>query len=72
MPGFDGTGPQGSGPLTGGQRGRCRQTGDVVMQRPEQGRGPGRGPGAGNGNQARAGRGNNARGGMSRGRGGNR
>lgn len=23
MPGFDGTGPRGEGPLTGGRRGRC-------------------------------------------------
>ncbi|MBL0381783.1 MAG: DUF5320 domain-containing protein [Desulfofustis sp. PB-SRB1] len=23
MPGFDGTGPQGNGPMSGGQRGRC-------------------------------------------------
>ncbi|MFA7072693.1 MAG: DUF5320 domain-containing protein, partial [Methanoculleus sp.] len=23
MPGFDGTGPSGRGPLTGGRRGRC-------------------------------------------------
>lgn len=38
MPGFDGTGPQGEGPLTGGARGQC------VTDEPG-GRGRGRGPG---------------------------
>ncbi|WP_292383618.1 DUF5320 domain-containing protein [Methanoculleus sp. UBA430] len=26
MPGFDGTGPAGAGPMTGGRRGRCSAT----------------------------------------------
>ena len=31
MPGFNGTGPQGNGPFTGGGRGLCAQTGSCVV-----------------------------------------
>ncbi|MDM8515853.1 DUF5320 domain-containing protein [Desulfobacterales bacterium HSG16] len=36
MPGFDGNGPMGAGPMTGGTRGRCNLpvTGDIPMTRP--------------------------------------
>jgi hypothetical protein len=47
MPGFDGTGPQGAGPMTGGARGYCntdRAVGSVSMPR---GGGYGRGYGRG-------------------------
>lgn len=47
MPGFDGTGPQGYGPMTGGGRGNCRPGGGVSPR--EFGRGFGRGQGRGGG-----------------------
>jgi len=34
MPGLDGTGPQGKGPMTGGGRGQCRR--DAATCQPEQ------------------------------------
>jgi hypothetical protein len=47
MPGLNGTGPLGQGPLTGGQRGNCQQPEgqDVKQSRFEFLRGRGRGPG---------------------------
>lgn len=42
MPGFDGTGPQGQGPMTGGGFGRCTHTAGYGM-RPRFGRGNGQG-----------------------------
>ncbi len=52
MPGFDQTGPQGNGPMTGGARGLCRQAENGGRR----GRGPaatgnkmGKGQGRGNG-----------------------
>ncbi len=52
MPGLDRTGPQGQGPRTGRQTGRCatRKTGTDKEQQPEDtnmGRGKGRGRGVG-------------------------
>lgn len=47
MPGFDGTGPMGAGPLTGGGRGFCRASGRPSGRRGGSGRGVGRGFGAG-------------------------
>jgi len=41
MPGFDGTGPGGKGPMTGGQRGFCK--GARPGRRPMDGRGMGLG-----------------------------
>jgi len=41
MPRFDGTGPQGRGPMTGRGMGKC--AGAVTAARPGQGRGTGRG-----------------------------
>ena len=43
MPGFDGTGPRGSGPMTGGGRGYCVTP--LSGMRPRLGRGGGRGRG---------------------------
>jgi len=48
MPNRDGTGPNGNGPRTGGQRGDC--PGAQPRQRPNDGRGRGRG---GNRNRGR-------------------
>ena len=42
MPGFDGTGPMGAGPMTGGGRGYCNPSG-MVYGRPGFGFGGGRG-----------------------------
>lgn len=47
MPGMDGTGPSGYGPMTGGRRGPC--AGDVVGGGRGMGQGMGRGMGAGGG-----------------------
>ncbi len=51
MPGFDGTGPQGLGPMTGGARGYCAQPVERGWSRPFGrrffGRGAGRGGGRG-------------------------
>ena len=47
MPGMDGTGPAGYGPMTGGRRGRC-VTDDVQIP-PAARHGPGRGMGRGRG-----------------------
>lgn len=65
MPGFDGTGPDFTGPMTGGARGRC--TGD----RPLAGVGEGRGLGFGRGRGLRQGRGRGVWPGMGVGRFGN-
>ncbi len=56
MPGFDRTGPWGSGPMTGGRRGLCasRSTGGNWFGR---GRGSGRGMGSGRGRGFGMGRG---------------
>ena len=48
MPGFDGTGPQGQGPMTGGGRGYCAVPANAAT-RPFGGRGRGRGRGWGRG-----------------------
>ncbi|MDD2927470.1 MAG: DUF5320 domain-containing protein [Candidatus Omnitrophica bacterium] len=37
MPGFDGTGPRGQGPLTGGGRGYCAVPLSAAGKRPERG-----------------------------------
>ena len=71
MPGLNGTGPQGDGPLTGGKRGKCKQGDNAASPNTGQGQGQGRGLRAGQGTQG-GGRGNKAGAGMSRGRGGNR
>jgi len=47
MPGRDGTGPAGKGPLTGGQRGNCQGARPRAL--PRDGRGLGRGGGRGRG-----------------------
>ncbi|MFI4910479.1 MAG: DUF5320 domain-containing protein [Sedimentisphaeraceae bacterium JB056] len=47
MPGFDGTGPMGKGPLTGRQMGNCRQPQTAFSGGRGFGRGMGRGLGAG-------------------------
>jgi len=47
MPAFDGTGPMGFGPMTGGRRGRC--VGDVPADAPFKGAGNGKGIGRGRG-----------------------
>ena len=55
MPGMDGTGPAGHGPMTGGRRGRCAID-DVQIARaagPGTGRGMGRGRGTGLGHGGR-------------------
>jgi hypothetical protein len=43
MPGFDGSGPMGAGPMTGGARGNCNPANDLYN--PQFGRGYGRGMG---------------------------
>lgn len=48
MPGMDGTGPMGQGPMTGGGFGRCNPNADPAMYG---GRGMGRGMGQGRGNR---------------------
>ena len=53
MPGLDGTGPMGNGPMTGGRRGQCVSAGDVAPA----GRGMGYGRGMGHGRSGRGGRG---------------
>ena len=55
MPGFDGTGPQGAGPMTGGARGNCNPAGAAYT--PGYGRGYGRGRGFGPGRGRGYGRG---------------
>lgn len=47
MPGFDGTGPKGEGPMTGGGRGDC--VADASRTRSGRGLGRGLGRGAGRG-----------------------
>jgi hypothetical protein len=47
MPGFNGTGPMGAGPMTGGARGHCNSAGAGYA--PAYGRGYGYGPGYGRG-----------------------
>lgn len=47
MPGFDGTGPMGQGPMTGGGFGNCNPRGEAMA--PPRGQGAGRGAGAGQG-----------------------
>lgn len=47
MPGFDGTGPQGAGPMTGGGRGFCNPAANIYGRRQGFGRGFGRGFGPG-------------------------
>ena len=69
MPGMNGKGPLGKGPLTGGQRGVCKQTPTDKTDQPQgttadivqgQGRGLGRGQGgAGRGAGKGQGRGGN-------------
>ncbi len=49
MPGFDGTGPRGMGPMTGGGRGFCRPSGIRRMSSFGGGYGFGRGYGLGRG-----------------------
>jgi hypothetical protein len=43
MPGYDGTGPGGTGPLTGGGRGFCAGSVNGTARRPRFGRGGGNG-----------------------------
>ncbi len=45
MPGFDGTGPRGAGPMTGGARGYCNADRAVGSANMPRGRGYGRGYG---------------------------
>ncbi len=47
MPGFDGTGPQGAGPMTGGARGYCNADGAIGSANMPRGGGYGRGYGRG-------------------------
>lgn len=47
MPGFDGTGPRGQGPMTGGGRGYCAIPVNNVEKQPTQGMCNGRGHGRG-------------------------
>lgn len=47
MPGFDGTGPRGAGPMTGGARGYCNADRAVGSANMPRGRGYGRGYGRG-------------------------
>jgi len=49
MPGFDGTGPAGNGPMTGGGRGYCRSAGWYNFGRPRLRQGVGFGYGRGRG-----------------------
>ncbi len=49
MPGFDGTGPAGSGPMTGGGRGYCCYAGSYNFGRPRLRQGTGFGYGRGRG-----------------------
>ena len=49
MPGFDGTGPGGSGPMTGGGRGYCSNEGSYNFSRPSLRRGVSFGYGRGRG-----------------------
>ncbi len=49
MPGFDGTGPMGAGPMTGGARGYCNPAGAANTPFYGQGYGPGYGRGYGRG-----------------------
>lgn len=49
MPGFDGTGPMGAGPMTGGARGYCNPVGVGYQPGSGQGFGYGRGLGRGRG-----------------------
>ena len=49
MPGYDGTGPRGMGPMTGGGRGYCAVPVDDFAGRPRIGRFFGRGGGRGGG-----------------------
>ena len=51
MPNQDGTGPQGKGPKTGRQMGKCKGTKPIAGRRLGLGRGLGGGRGAGRGNQ---------------------
>ena len=54
MPGFDGTGPRGEGPMTGGGRGNCGLPSDQLPKRGFFGRGRGRrGYGRGRGGRGR-------------------
>jgi predicted DNA-binding protein (UPF0251 family) len=72
MPGFDRTGPQGEGPLTGRRRGHCARDEKDQSQDEQPGRGPGgrgRGPGRGPGRGRGAGRGPGPGAGRGRGRG---
>ena len=47
MPGYDGTGPRGTGPMTGGGRGYCAVPAGGFAGRPRMGRAFGRGGGRG-------------------------
>lgn len=49
MPGFDRTGPQGAGPMTGGARGYCNQAGGGFRTNMHRGGGFGRGCGGNRG-----------------------
>ena len=49
MPGFNGTGPQGAGPMTGGARGYCVSAGSYNTGFTGEYRGPGYGAGFGRG-----------------------
>ena len=49
MPGFDGTGPSGRGPITGGSRGYCNHGGSYGVERSGSERGVGFGYGRGRG-----------------------
>ena len=51
MPGFDGTGPAGSGPMTGGGRGYCRSAGSYNFGNPWLRQGIGFGYGHGRGHR---------------------
>jgi hypothetical protein len=82
MPGMNGKGPLGNGPLTGGQRGKCKQTGTAKPDNqpqavptdavPGQGQGQGLGRGQGGAGRCGAGLGRRDGGGKGQGRGGNR
>ena len=49
MPGFDGSGPRGQGPMTGGARGYCNPAAGANAPAPYRGYGPGFGRGRGRG-----------------------